>query len=94
VETSLLCSLAVAVLASSGLYMITRYSSFLRVLVGLELVAAASLASLVLWGGSLGFLVFMLVVETGVVALAAALALSASRRRGAQSVDELDELRG
>lgn len=57
VETSLLCSLAVAVLASSVLYMITRYSSFLRVLVGLELVVAASLASLVLWGGSLGFLV-------------------------------------
>ena len=93
-EASMFYSFTIAAIAAAGLYMITRYSSFLRVLVGLELVAAAAAASLVLWGGSLGLFVFMLVVDTGAIALAAALVLRASRRRGARSIDELDELRG
>jgi len=94
VETSIFYSIALAAIASAGLYMLTRYSNFLRVLVGLELVSASAAASLAMWGGSLGFYLFILVLDTGIMALAAALALRASRLHGARSVDELDELRG
>lgn len=92
-EVNLAYSLVVATLMLSGLVIITRDSSFLRILVGLELVLASSAVSLVLWGGSLGFFILVVVVDTSTVAVAAALALKASRRYCSQSVDELNKLK-
>ncbi len=81
----------IGVLIGAGLVTLTRYSSFLRILIGIELVSGAATASIVLVGGDIGLYVFLALIETVMAGIAAAIAFSASRRRGVMSIDSFSE---
>jgi len=87
-------SLVVAVIAATGIYMVTRYSSPLRIVIGLELLAGAATAALVFWGGTLGFYLYMVVVDTAMMALAAAVVVHVTRKLRLKNVDEANKLKG
>ncbi len=85
---------ASAAVLAAGIVMVTRFSSWLRVLLGLELMASGAAAGLVLAAGRPGAYYAVAVVDTVAAAVAAALAVVAARRRGAGTIDELRGERG
>ena len=87
-------SIVVAAIAAAGIYMVPRYSSPLRIVIGLELLAGAAAAALVFWGGTLGLYLYMVGVDTAMMALAAAVVMHVTRRLRLKNVDEADRLKG
>lgn len=81
----------IGVFIGAGLITLTRYNSFLRVLIGIELISGSATASIILIGGDTGFYVFLVLLETIMAGMAAAVAFSSARRRGATNIDEFSE---
>ena len=81
-------TIAIAVLLASGIAMVARYRTPLRILVGLELAASGAAAGLVFWAGSLGFYAAVVVMDTAIAALFAAAAYHALRAVEEADVDK------
>ena len=73
------CLLSSLALAAGGLFVAGRGGGLVRILVGLEMLAAGALSSLVMLGGDMGGYLGLVASETAAAAVAAGLTLVYAR---------------
>lgn len=82
-------AIVISSMFAAGIIICTAYASFLRVLLGLELMAFSASLALILLSSVYDTYLAIIAIETATATVAAGLAVEARRRSNVSSADEL-----